>query len=69
MVAPIKNHPRKDDIKNLITNLIFTWLVISTIVYCFYFKASFIPLRVGFGIAVLVAVAQYYIKWYKGLSK
>lgn len=69
LVAPIKNHPKKDDIKKLIINLTFTWLVISIVVYCFDFRLSFIPLRVGFGIAVTIAVVQYYIRWYYSIIK
>ncbi len=67
LVAPIKNHPKKDDIKKLIINLTFTWLVMSTIVFCFDNRLSLFPLRVGFGIAVTIAIAQYYIRWYKAL--
>jgi len=60
LFAPILNHPKRDDITSILINLTFTWVVICLVAWSLEIRS---PLRKGFGIAVTIAVAQYYFSW------
>jgi hypothetical protein len=66
LISPLVNHPAYDDVKRLVINLGFTGLVISFIVWSLSIAQ---PLRKGYGIAVILALAQYYLKWYFALDR
>lgn len=66
MLAPILNHPNFDKALSTIIDLLFTGAVIGLVIWLVQ-KEN--PLLRGFGIAVTIALTQYYIKWYYKVKK
>lgn len=61
-LAGVKNHPRFDDVRNIMINLLWTSFVFGFVLFSIQ-KSNPIWLR-GPGFAVLIALIQYYVKSY-----
>lgn len=61
-----QNHYAYDQVRVLTINLVFTSLVVSFVCWSFMVRH---PLRIGVGIAVTLAMLQYYLKWYFSMKK
>jgi len=56
----LKNHDSYDPIKKLIIDVTITALLVDFILFCFVIG----KVLYGFGIAVTLAMTQYYVKWF-----
>ncbi len=64
-MAPVTDHKDFPRIRDLIINIVFTGLVITYILWAFRVLN---PLRKGLSIAVILAMIQYYYKWYRSIK-
>lgn len=60
LVAPLLNHPNRRLMQNYLINFAGTWFCLWLILIAFEVSN---PLRKGFGIAVLIGIAEYYFDY------
>ncbi len=66
LVALVLNHRLFPYLRDMVINLTLTGVTFWFIVWSMYYQSN--PLFKGFSIAVTLAVAQYYIKWFYGIK-